>query len=269
MEYKDVDLQDTAEKLKSPNVLNMDEERLDVRIDGRDISKADQVVIMAHGFGTDLHERGLFDQIAEKLTKDNQDRSVVRFSYSGFGESEGSQKVKSLDTMAEDFVSVYDYIKANSKRDCQIDVIGFSLGCNVVSKACLALKEKPYQALIINPAQFEIKDSMQEYFKARPQTVIDEDGVWNLKRSDGSVSYVGEEFWKSIDDPEELRGNLVLLAAESNTVLIRAMNDDVVDMSESFSDVPFMATVPLSGDHNYSKPENRKMFLETVWEMLD
>jgi len=267
MEYKDDKISNLAEELKSPNVLNLDEERLDVRIDGQKLSKADQVVIMAHGFGTDLHERGLFDQIAEKLS--GNDRSVVRFSYSGFGESEGSQKVKSLDTMAEDFVSVYDYVKANTKRDCQIDVVGFSLGCNVVSKACLALKNKPYQALIINPAQFEIKDSMQEYFKARPQTVINEDGVWNLKRSDGSVSYVGEEFWQSIDDPEELRGNLVLLAAESNTVLIRALNDDVVDISESFSDVPFMVTVPLRGDHNYSKPENRKMFLETVWEMLD
>ncbi|OIP24682.1 hypothetical protein AUK11_02675 [bacterium CG2_30_37_16] len=114
------------ENERSFSAKNANGEILDVFVEGDSLEKAEEIVILVHGFGTDRHERGLFDQISKECAED--DRAILSFSLSGFGESEGDQKTKTLDTMADDFKSVVEFVEAHKNERSIINIIGFSMG---------------------------------------------------------------------------------------------------------------------------------------------
>lgn len=244
-------------------IRNPNGELLETLAEGEAISKANEIVVFAHGFGTDLHERGIYDQISQTIQKEGL--ATLRFSYSGFGKSEGTQQDKSLETMTSDLSSVLDFIEKQKKQDASVKIIGFSLGTAVVARTFSEEPlTKPDNIILINNTEFNFKGNFEAYFRANPKLLIDEDGVWHLPRTDGSTTYIGSEFWESIGNPQRQHDDMQKLAQNYNVTMVRAMNDDVADAGADLTDIPFSEVVELSGNHNYTRPEDRADFLKTL-----
>lgn len=252
--------------LELDSIKNKIGEKLDISLEGQDINKGNKVIVMAHGFGTDKHERGLFDQISEILASEYV--SVLRFSYSGFGKSQGDQKTKTLDTMSEDLSTVLDYVESHKKQDALITIIAFSMGNTVMAKT-LANNEaiKPDKVILVNPSEFGFKDRMQDYFKAKSETIIDEKGIWHLQRADGSVTYISPGFWDSIGRSDDQEASMKKMVNKYNTVLFRAVDDEVVNIDSALDGLSFTQVVKLRGNHNYSDKGERKVFLNKLSEV--
>ncbi|MEK7447260.1 MAG: alpha/beta hydrolase [Patescibacteria group bacterium] len=254
-------------------IKNRDGEKLDVSIEGANLDSAKQIIVFAHGFGTDKHERGTFDQISEKIINSSNDVATIRFSYSGFGESEGDQKVKTLDTMVSDLSSVMDFVKNSKAENSAVKMIAFSLGNHITAKYLASVDDtRPEKVILINLPECKFKSRMQSYFKDKPGTKIDDLGVWHLERSSGSTTYVGSGFWDSVSHPESQLSNLENLTRKYGTYLIRATDDEIIDSKASdaeISDFPFEEILYLRGDHNYSKLEYREEFMKSLMKVLD
>ena len=89
-------------------VKNPSGELLDVLVEGNPDST--QAVIMAHGFGTDKHEHGLFDSLVDILSPNHL---TIRFDFSGYGNSEGNQVDVNYHKQAKDLGSIIAW--TNSK----------------------------------------------------------------------------------------------------------------------------------------------------------
>lgn len=254
-------------------IRNKEDEKLDISIEGANLDSAEEIIVFAHGFGTDKHERGTFDQISEKIIDSSKNVATVRFSYSGFGESEGDQKVKTLDTMVSDLSSIMNFVKNSKSENSVVKMIAFSLGNHITAEYLAGVNDIELERVIlINLPECEFKTRMQCYFKDKSGTKIDDSGVWHLERSSGSTTYVGSEFWDSVSHPERQLANLKKLTKNFKTYLIRATDDEIIDSKASdaeISDLPFEEIVYLRGDHNYSKPKDREEFMKTIVKVLN
>ena len=245
-------------------------ENLDTNIEGAELGSAKKIVILAHGFGTDKHERGAYDAISERIQNETDDVCVVRFSYSGFGESEGDQKTKTLGTMAEDLADVVDFVvKKNSKAE--IIIGGYSMGNHVV---CKYLAENSFiteKVILMNLPECAFRDRMQKFFLDRGLVEVQDDGTWKMARADGSTSYISPEFWDSVSHAVKQIANLKKITNSLDAYLLRATDDHVVDWQDSeeeIKDLPFKEKVYLRGDHNYSNPEDMQAFTEAFVKII-
>ena len=251
-------------------IKNRKGEDLDTNIEGADLKSAGKVVILAHGFGTDKHERGAFDAISRKMLEQIPDATVIRFSYSGFGESEGDQKTKTLETMAEDLADIVDYV-VNKNPKAELIIGGYSLGNHIMCKYLAENTLKPDKVILMNLPECAFKDRMQKFFVDRGLVEVQDDGVWAMKRADGSTSYVGPEFWESVAQSDRQIANLRKIVETFDTYLLRATDDHVVDWKaseEEIKDLLFKEKIYLHGDHNYSKPEDMAAITEAFMKII-
>jgi len=72
-------------------IRNNQGELLEVIAEGSSLENADKVLLLVHGFGTDLHEKGIFDELSHSVADSFPGFCVIRFSWSGCGKSEGIQ----------------------------------------------------------------------------------------------------------------------------------------------------------------------------------
>lgn len=234
-------------------------ENLDCTVEGN--PRPTKVFIFAHGFGTDKHERGLGDEMARELVDEDPNIATVRFSYSGYGESEGNQAQKNQITMAEDLESVYLNIK--QEAFCPVTVVAFSMGSHVIARDNrLSLDE----VVLINPPGTNM-DKMKSYFKGKEDLVIDEEGTWHIPRRDGSKTLLGKDFWDSLEE-KELYSNMKDLTERHKTTIIRAQDDEVItdDIREIYGDLNFENILDTPGNHDFKDPEARKEFLGKLSE---
>jgi alpha/beta superfamily hydrolase len=246
--------------MKVLEIRNKQGELLEAIFEGATIQTAEKIILMVHGFGTNLHERGVFDDASKAILENFPNTTVVRFSVAGYGKSEGKQEEKSFDTMAEDIEVVFDYILKNKRSDGILNTISFSMGNHYFAKTVLKLKPEIDKLIVVNPAEYNFKERMQKVHW--PDAKVDEDGVWYLDRADGSFTRVGPAFWKSLDTVAKER-NLDSAVASYNSVLIRATEDHIADNAE-MTKLPFKEIIEIHGDHNYSKPEDRKVFVDKL-----
>lgn len=248
-------------------IRNKNNELLDTSFEGIDIKTAKEIIVFNHGFGTDKHERGIFDAIVEKLETETNNRAFIRFSYSGYGQSEGKQEEKSLDTMADDLLTIWHFVDEHKSKDAVVKTLSFSMGNQILSKALSKNLFDIKTMICVNPANFKTREESKAKWDSRPGVKIDADNILHIPRADGSVTKIGQEFWDSID-PVSYRGNLTEAVEKYNSVLIRAIDDDVVDNAE-LTKLPFNKIIEIHGNHNYTKPEDRKAFLNTVSEVIN
>lgn len=245
-------------------------EKLDVSIDGKPLQKANKIIFLVHGFGTDKHERGVFDDISERLTNKDKNLAIVRFSFAGFGKSEGDQKTKSIDTEALDIESVYKDIERQiQETPPSIIVLSFSNGVKSLTKflASEHYKILPQRVIIVNPSPFDFAKDLKSLFQRRGGANIDRNGIWHLKRGDGTVTSISPKFWESLNEKEAIE-NIRKVSQKFSVVMIRATDDDVIkaDTKEIYN--PYIKNIiELPGDHNYSKPEDRMKFLNELEEL--
>jgi len=245
-------------------------EKLDVSIDGKSLKEANKIIILVHGFGTDKHERGVFDDISKRLISGDKNLAVVRFSFAGFGESEGDQKTKSIDTEALDIESVYQKIEEQIKEDVPIIILSFSNGVKALTKflSIGSYNIVPQKVVIINPSPFNFAKDLKDLFQRRGSSTIDKNGIWYLKRGDGTVTSISPKFWESLDEKEAIE-NIRKVSRKLSVVMIRALNEDIIKADTKEMYKPFIENiVELPGDHNYNKPEDRVRFLDKIEELL-
>ncbi|MEK9179311.1 MAG: alpha/beta fold hydrolase, partial [Patescibacteria group bacterium] len=108
---------------KSAKVLNKQNEKLDVLIEGSE--KSPVVVVFSHGLGAGKGETySYFSDIAKTISSEY---ITVRFDYSGYGQSEGEEVDVTYYKQRDDLSSILDYVSKNfSNKD--IYIIAHSMG---------------------------------------------------------------------------------------------------------------------------------------------
>jgi len=244
--------------VKIPNHNN---ELLDASIDGADLGSAKEILVYNHGFGTDKHERGLTDDIVNKLIPERNDICVLRFSYAGYGQSEGKQEEKTLDTMANDLVAVWEYVDKSRQKDARIVTISFSMGNQVLTKALAKYDFKIDKLICVSPANFVTGEDGKEKWSARPGVTFAGE-IMNIPRADGSITKISQSFWDSLG-PVQYKVGLTKVAESHDSVLIRGLEDNIVENS-ALATLPFKQIYEIHGDHNFSGAKDREIFLDTL-----
>lgn len=223
--------------------------------------KSGKVIIFSHGFGMKRDSKGLFIQIGDLL---KQNYLVVRFDYCKMLSEENATLTYSFSQQAKMLRKVVSHIKSKFKI-YDVNLISHSMGCLVTGITDLENLNKVI--LMCSPPSKQFR-SMQTYFKHKPGTIFDLEGVSKVKRSDGSWTFIHPSFWNDIKiiDPVKL---IREISKKSETYFIRALQDDVI-RDESYKEISSIKNVnflELPGDHNF-KGKDRKQLLKWVGEIL-
>lgn len=116
------------------------------------------LLVLAHGFGGNKNEGGLFTQAKHYFGQNGF--SVLRFDFRGCGENSGSFKRIRLQHLVNDIHSVFSYIKSNRRLEAlPVGFVGFSLGAGIGLLAGL-----PVDAYVFwSPAIFTRTDMVPRY----------------------------------------------------------------------------------------------------------
>ena len=234
-------------------------ENLETMIEGAPISEAKRILIMVHGFGTSLHERGVFDDIVARITQTLPHFCLVRFSWSGFGESEGKQEDTTLMKVSDDFRSVLDFVYKNKRDSAAVLVLGYSMG-NIVTTNVLASGDyKIEKAITVNPTNYSSGAEAIKNWLVYPGVKIENDKILVIPRADGTITRINRAYWDTLDEIN-YHENLEKLITEVPTVMFRASDDKIVDNRELMK-LPFSKVIEISGGHNFSGKANREQFI--------
>lgn len=159
-------------------------------------------ILFVSGFGQDYHEYAkTFDEIAGKLAKEGF--LITQFSFAGLGNSEGDYKETTLKRQAAQIKNILEFVRKNSKVDPErIGIIAQSFG---VPSTILALP-LPVKSMVFISGVVDPYESIREIFVERNS--FNPTGVSTLPRSDGKLTSVGPEFWKSLKSHKNLHSYL-------------------------------------------------------------
>ncbi|QIB33921.1 alpha/beta hydrolase [Ancylobacter pratisalsi] len=206
---------------------------------------------------------------AEALAQwgEQQGRSVVRFDYSGHGESEGAFIDGTISRWAEDALAVFD----RETKGPQI-VVGSSMGgwvALLLARALAARGEAGRLAglVLIAPAPDFTEALMWEAMTPDIRAEIMDSGVWYRPSDYGAPQPVTRALI------EDGRTNLVLgapFAVGCAVRILQGVADDVVPWQHAMKLVTCLAEddVVLSlikdGDHRLSRPEDLERILDAI-----
>ena len=146
-------------------------------------------VILVHGFGVTKEEGGMFDELAERLSKANF--IVYRFDFSGCGESEGDFSETSLTKQKEDLEVILDYVKSQSDVDfSRIGILAQSFGTSVT----VAL-EPDVKTIMLMGSVVHCQEIFKEFFNRNYNPT----GTSTINRSTGRTTTVNPKFWKAFE----------------------------------------------------------------------
>lgn len=157
-------------------------------------SKGDKfpTVIMVPGFGADLHEYGLFDEISDLLIRNKI--QTIRFNFEGIGGSQGNFTDMTIDRQAQQVKDVVEFTLADRFTDIsRVGILAQSFGGSTVI-AALPIPEIVTFLFMSPPAHPD--DSLARYFKR--QRGYDPEGISERERSDNKMTRIGPQFWKSL-----------------------------------------------------------------------
>lgn len=234
--------------------------KLDVLISGNE--NASTAIVFAHGFGSNKNENfNLFVDIAASLEKDFR---IIRFDFSGYGESEGEQKDVNLDTMKDDLATVVEYTKGIHKK---VFIVAHSMG----TFATILLKPLGIERIVFTSPPNSNTKLLIENIQARIEKNggrVNEKGTTYYNRSNGDKQVIGSSFWETMRGFNPV-GHTKFLSHYSSLAIFEPQNDEVVakgsDLSHYISygklgikckDVP--------GDHNFTHPEDRSNLIAEI-----
>ena len=256
---------------KSVQVPNIFGENLDVLITGPDdISKVKAVNVYVHGFGTDKNEG--FASFLDLSNAFNDQYINIRFDQSGYGKSEGKDYKFSFFRSTSDVKSVLIYAKKNYPK-LPINIIAHSLGSFVtlLTMPC-GVSKMIFTAIVNSNTQF-IADWLKNRIISKGGTV-DENDITVYKRSSGAVQLIGPDFWKVLRNFKPIT-YLSYVANCSQVHIFKPIQDDVLP-NKYFEEYKEFANThknvfyyEVNGDHNYTKPEDRKSIIAKIKKILE
>jgi pimeloyl-ACP methyl ester carboxylesterase len=178
-----------------------------------------QVIIFSHGFGVKRDSWGTFNQIGDLFKKYYL---IIRFDYNRIM-SDGNTHVLPYDIQASMLQAVLNFA-TDKFQPTRLIIISHSMGNLITGQ--LAPK-KASQFILLAPPPIASGARFIQYFRSRPGTIINETGESILKRSDGSLTYVPQEFWPQMRhiNPLKLYKRLAQIAPTS---IIKALDDQVI-----------------------------------------
>ena len=197
-------------------------------------------------------------------------RAVVRFDYSGHGESGGSLAEGTIGRWLEESLAVF-------KAECRGPqvVIGSSMGgwlALLLSRA-LAARQRPADItglVLIAPAMDFTEELMWQKFPPEVKRQIEETGAW-MRRSE----YSEEPYLITRGLIEEARTHLLLGGMIETGCPVRILQgvqdadvpwQHAVDLSARFARDDVVLTLVKDGDHRLSRPEDIEQLIAAVAE---
>jgi len=238
-------------------------EEIDVLVEGNESSNI--TIVFVHGFGTDKNEgHNLFADLALDLKKDFR---LVRFDFTGYGESDGKQEDVNYEKQTRDLKAVLNWVEEESKGD--INIIAHSMGTFVVSMLSPDNIEKTVFSAIPNADTNYLADVLQKKIRSKEGGVVDETGISIYPRYSGEVQKVGARFWEVLRAFNTAKA-FSQYAKKTKLIIIHPLQDNVVGDKylEPYKEIPEARYIEVKGDHNYSKREDREKVLHIIEEFL-
>jgi hypothetical protein len=218
-------------------------------------------IIFIHGFGVKKDARGLFTEIASALQNDPEIRGVecVLTDLNIVSQENNNIILNPLSKQAQ---IVREVFGKDSGEGAVVDLVCHSQGCVVGALADLPGLRK---VVLMTPPVNNDFTKILEFFKSRPDTVINLEGESYLARADGSRTIAPKEYWQDGQDINYLE-EYKKLAEHNNLTTIIANQDEVVS-NESVSELSEIGEViKLDSDHNFTGEARQKLIgvLRTV-----
>ena len=176
-------------------------------------------VILAHGFGVTKEESGMFDNIAQNLSKAGI--LVFRFDFSGCGESEGDYSETSLSKLKSDLSEILKFVKSQSKVDTsRIGILGQSFGTSTTITLEPNVKCLIMMGSIAHPKETLIKLFGEGY---------NSNGISTRVNSHGTITKIKPQFWKDFKNHHLLQS---IKKIHSPILFIHGEKDYTVPLSE-------------------------------------
>jgi len=214
------------------------------------------LVIIIHGyFSSDkIGPARLYVQIARALAATGL--HVLRFDFTGFGESDGEMESVTLDSELEDGQTVISYMKKLGYKS-GIILLGHSFGSNL----SILLAERCNEVVkVVGISPVYEKNSEHKYLDSDQIRRLNETGIVSRK---GFI--VNKRFIESLDDAPGFAANLNIKVA---VTIIRGGLDEFYTskgISKVIDRFPNWRLVEIEGaDHNFLNSEARTKLLDTI-----
>ena len=219
-------------------------------------------VILAHGFAAEKREKGMFDDIAESLTKNNF--LVYRFDFSGCGESEGDFSKTSLTKLVQDLRSIIDFVKEQPRVNIdRFSLVGMSFGtCAAVVLNPPEIKSYVLLGSVANPYEV-LKKLFQEY-------TFNPEGESFRITSEGRNVKMGSQFWKDFSNhnlPKSISNihkPICIIHGEKDSA---APLDEAKTFYESANE-PKKLVIVKDSDHGFYEPKEREEMIKELTDWL-
>jgi len=243
---------------KNIRIKNKHNEELDVLVEGNPDGKA--VVVLVHGWGTDKNETAdLFVDISKSL---QDDFIVVRFDFSGYGQSQGKQEEASIIKYTGDLRRVLEWVENEFRKP--IYIYAHSMGTIVTS----LLSPDNIEKIILSVAPGNNQEHYIECISKRIELkggFFNPDGISIYPRTSGQVQKIGPVFWQSLKQLKPLE-IVAKLAGKTNLLMIRAKQDEIIDNQflDEYKQISDSRYLELDGSHSFVGPADREIFIKEV-----
>lgn len=253
-------------KKLEPTIKNVSGEKLDTWVEIPDGSiKA--TVIIVHGFGTDKHETaGYFDDISKSLVDDNF--RVIRFDFSGYGQSDGRQEDACYSKHIGDLNAVIEYAKSNFADPLYL--FAQSMGCFITALASPTGIAKTLMTGIPNSNTQYIIDLFVKRFGSRVGAKLDFNRISELPRSTGKIQKLGKKFWQDIRNLSPL-DTVRDYSLKTELLIIHWHQDEIIGKQyvDEYDKIPTLTARWLSGNHSVTNPVDRKNFIQVMLKFFN
>lgn len=212
-------------------------------VEGNESSR--KAIVFSHGFGVTRNSHGMFNELGNVL-KDKY--LVVRFDYSIVNKKENWTKVFPYSIQSKMLQAVHNYVRKEF-NPTNVSIIAHSMGCFIIGLAELKDLDK---VLLLAPPTTSPYKRLKEYFSKRPETVINEEGISRIKRSDGSITFVGRDVWDEMKTMNPYKSYSDL--AKGNSIyIIRALADQVItgESYEKVKSIKGLTYIEIDGNHDF------------------
>ncbi len=202
------------------------------------------VLFFSHGFGVQRDSRGMFVDI-ENAVKDRF--LCVRFEFNEVLDN-GDTIVHPYSVMANTLSEVILAIESEYDFSNK-HLIAHSLGGII---AALVNPQDFTSVILLAPPPLSPYNSFINYFRKRENTAINISGRSIIRRSDGTKTIVGKEFF---DEMKNIKPVVLYtrMALSTELHVVRPIHDEVVkDAYEKIYKIPGIEVVEQTGDHDFS-----------------
>jgi len=221
-----------------------------------------KIIVFSHGFGSRKDDRGIFTSITEKLPE----FTTFMFNYSKFNKNLGTLTATSISNQVQHLKRVIDCAK-QLYPGADLYIVAHSQGCLVAAMLCPTNIKK---AIFLTPVS-ELNESLiMDYFTKRTGAVKNRWGNSIFPRRDGTKTIVPRSYWDEMAsiNPQNLYNGF---CKKIPTSVIYADNDEVLNAvsPEPIKSEHLYKSFTLSGDHSFSKKNDRAKMVKLVCDLLN